>query len=246
MKLRNPPWSVLFVFAVAAAAHAQNQPRVDVVADLLNTFQPGNARDALSCEVRRPASAGGVKQDALFEHPRTAARPARVSYEIHLPSVSENQLLLLVFDLALADGIKPGTGEDGVRFIVQIDGQQSFAREVIEARWQTHAVNLAAFAGRNVELTLITDAIRNTSYDWALWGSPRVLLFRNGRLSNATANQPGRASFPVATGAIALENAGRFNLRLIPDSGETALEFSLTNGMPATGPAEWLARDFSC
>ena len=47
--------------------------------------------------VQGPASAGGVKQNALFEHPETPAKPARATYALQLPSVSLGEVLLLAF-----------------------------------------------------------------------------------------------------------------------------------------------------
>ena len=76
--------------ATTATVRAQLRPTVEVVADLLDLFKAELVRDALSCEVRRPASAGGIKQDALFEHPRTPTRPARVNFQLHLPARPEN------------------------------------------------------------------------------------------------------------------------------------------------------------
>jgi len=228
----------------AMTVAAQGRPTVEVVADLLQSFKAELARDALSCEVRRPASAGGIKQDALFEHPQTAARPARVDYRLNLPSLSRSQLLLLAVDIALSDGIKPGADKDGVRFVVQIDGRTVFSHEVNDARWQSHAVDLTSFAGRSVELSLVTDAIRGASYDWALWGQPRVLLFRNASL-NLKTNEAGRVSLPISTGALAVRNAGNLRLRVVPDSGEAPVEFAVTNSTPTSGPAEWLVEDFN-
>src|SRR5207249_3627596 len=127
-----------FVLLITICARARAQGRAEVLLDLLDAFRPDAVRDALSCEVRRPASAAGVKEDALFEHPKEITRPARVDYRVTLPAITSDDLLLLVFDIALSDGIKPGTGEDGVRFSIEIDGKQYFAREITERRWQPH------------------------------------------------------------------------------------------------------------
>ncbi|PYM12980.1 MAG: hypothetical protein DME18_10095, partial [Verrucomicrobia bacterium] len=244
MKLLAPLWSVVFAVAIVFDVRAQKPPTVEVVTDLLESFKPELAHDVLSCEVRRPASAGEIKQDALFEHPKSPSRPARINFQLRLPSVSENQLLLFAFDLGLSDGIKPGHGVDGVRFTIQVDGRQVFSRETGEARWQSHAVDLTPFAGKQRELTLIIDALQNTSYDWALWGSPRVLLFHKASLNDLKTNQTAHASFRITTGCIALQHPGHIRIRLVPDSGDAALEFSETNSAPLTGSGEWLVKDF--
>src|SRR5437870_11841869 len=138
-------WSV-----AAFTASAQDRPRVELAADLLALFEPDRAHETLSCEVRRPASASGVSQPALFEHPLAVGRPARVDYDLTLPPASAAEPLLLAFDIALSDGIKPGKTEDGVRFIVTADGREVFARETIETRWQPQGVDLTEFAARRV------------------------------------------------------------------------------------------------
>jgi hypothetical protein len=213
-----------------------------VVADLLEAFKADLARQALSCEIRRPASAGGVKEDALFEHPLAPGRAARVDYDLDLPHASATDPLLLAFDIALADGIKPGSGEDGVRFIVELDGRKIFSRDTLETRWQPHVIDLTPFAGQHVRLTLVTDGLRNTSYDWALWGNPRVLLFRNAGLAGLETNRTGQTVIAAPVGAIAVKTAGPFKLHLVPDSGEPPVEFANAGLVP---DAQWSVRDFN-
>src|ERR1041385_2972869 len=111
------------------ATQVQGGPEVELSPALLKLFNPDRVHDALSCEVRRPASADGVKEDALFEHPMAPGHPARVDYDLDLPPASEATPLLLAFDIALSDGVNPGKGKDGGRFRVEADGQELFARE---------------------------------------------------------------------------------------------------------------------
>src|SRR3989442_1684908 len=165
-------------FGARALIRAEAKAIVELSADLLDAFGSAQVSNASSCELRRPASAGGVKQDALFEHPAAPGRPARVSYSLNLPAVEKGQLLFLAFDIGIADGARLGEPADGVRFEVELDGQKVFAKDWRKCRWQAQAVDLSPFAGRRVLLTLLTDAIRNSSYDWAVWGNPRVLWFR--------------------------------------------------------------------
>jgi hypothetical protein len=111
---------------------------------LLETFEPTQAHDVLSCEIRRPATAGGVKKNGLFEHPLAVDKPARVEYNLTLPANESSDRLLLAFELALSDGIdfnKPGIVVDGVRFAVEVDGKRLFEQEWKEILWQAFAID---------------------------------------------------------------------------------------------------------
>ncbi|MHB8520660.1 MAG: hypothetical protein ACYDH9_07865 [Limisphaerales bacterium] len=237
-------WHLILALALLLTAtcllSAQIPPRVEVVADLLETFNPASVHDSLECAVRRPAIAGGVKENGLFEHPLNTAGPARVDYDIELPSALPGERLLLAFEIALSDGVKLGTGEDGVRFVVELDGHQLFAQVAHECRWSSHAVDLTVFGGRRVRLALLTDGLRNTSYDWALWGNPRVLHFGKGAAA-------GPVTLPVKVGALAVNYTPGRNLkiRLQPVGGGEALEWQAPTPSTASGANQWFVTDFS-
>ncbi|HZO84416.1 MAG TPA: hypothetical protein VFC26_04340, partial [Verrucomicrobiae bacterium] len=174
------PALILLLPAIVRAA-----PNAEVLSDLLELFPKATVTNSSSTELRRPASAGGMKQDALFEHP-AHGKPARVEFKVALPRPGSGELLLLSFETALADGITLSPGVDGVRFAVEIDGKRIFEHSCRETRWTPHMIDLAEFAGRTVNLSLITDEIGNSSYDWAVWGTPRVLkLFGTTKPENA-------------------------------------------------------------
>jgi hypothetical protein len=124
-------WLVLITMV---GLQAQNRPQVEVIADLLELFDPARVMNSSSSEIRRPATAGGVKEDALFEHPAGVDRPAQIQYQIDLPAVKRGDLLLLAFDIGLADGIKLGGQEDGVRFAVELEGERIFVRPARQCR----------------------------------------------------------------------------------------------------------------
>ena len=82
---------------------------------------------------------------------------------------------------------------DGVRYSVAI--QQSGDAEPLviwqrflnprahswEREWNEVRVDLRPFAGQTVELVLRTDFAVETSYDWAGWGTPIVVIDRSAR-----------------------------------------------------------------
>jgi hypothetical protein len=166
---------------VMLAAAPAGGTSVEITHDLLERFTPSLSRTTAECAVRRPASAGGVKQNGLFAHP-DGARPGRVEYAFDLPASGPGEALLLAFDIALHDGVKLKPADDGVRFVVEVDGGEIFSRRWRETRWEPCAADLSAFAGRRVTLALVTDPIGNSSYDWSTWGRPRVLRFRGAAI----------------------------------------------------------------
>ncbi len=225
-------------FCALARLEAGSKANVDLNADLLAAFDSAQVTHASSCELRRPASAGGVKQDALFEHPASVDRPARVSYALSLPAITEGDLLFFAFDIGLADGAQLNGPADGVRFEVELDGRKVFAKDWRECRWQAQVVDLVPSAGRRVVLTLLTDAIKNTSYDWAVWGNPRVLRFRG--LSELKSNASGRVSIPIPAGALALKCGATNDLKVFlkSDDGAARVEWPVsfsTSGQHAVG-----------
>ncbi len=239
-------WFLLLLLLLATRSPAQSPSTVEVVADLLEQFRPAQVKAGSSCEVRRPASAGDVKQDGLFEHPLGPNRPARIEYQFDLPALATNDLLLFAFDIALADGVKLTALEDGVRFIVELDGRQAFSMVSRETRWQSHAVNLATFAGRRVSLALVTDAIANSSYDWSTWGSPRVLRFRAGDAGAFQMAGAGRITAPISIGALAVQcaSANPLTIRFKPLGGAPS-EWTIPPLPRSNATARWLVKDFS-
>lgn len=193
----------LFVLAtaVACASGAWAGPTaVDVVCDLIVAAPQARVSDCVEFAPRASASAGGVQQPALFEHPATPARPARAEYDLDLPPVARGERLILAFSVALSDGVRfdvPGIIVDGVCFQVEVEGKLLYSADWRQIRWRPGGVDLTPFAGRHVRLALLVGANQTVNYDWALWGSPRVLLFhgtgdagpRFGSL--AVAYQPG-------------------------------------------------------
>ena len=166
--------AITLIVAGGAPSPSQSMAKVQVDLDFLESFEPGRVSQASECAVRRPATVGGVRQNGLFEHPRGVEKPARVDYTVDLPALGVEDRLLLAFDIGLADGIQLGTGEDGVRFILEVDRHKLFSHEWRECRWEHQAVDLTSLAGRHLQIGFLIDALGNTRYDWAVWGRPRL------------------------------------------------------------------------
>lgn len=127
----------------------------------------------------------GDQRRMVFAHP-----DSRVSYVVDIP---EKPGLWLAFDVvtspeswelpgdgvAFAVYIEPGedtqheTRNTGQVFSTYIDPKQN----PDDRRWHSHAVDLSAYAGQTVTITFETGTgpAGDYQYDWAGWGSPRLL-----------------------------------------------------------------------
>lgn len=218
---------------------------MEIVTDLLNVFEPSLAKNSSETVVRRPAIAGKIREDGLFEHPKIIGQPARVDFEISLPQLSQDDCLLFAFDIALADGIQFGKGEDGVGFSVEVDGQEKFRRVWRECRWEPHALELTSLAGRTIRLGLLVDALGNTTYDWATWGNPRLLRFRNARLGQAGAGSAGQIASSMYEGVLAIKGSNGLKLRVIPSDKSAANEVNLAIENKSSPNEMWRVADFN-
>lgn len=223
----------------SAAAPA---PVAEVVLDLVEAFVSAQVPNPKLTELRRPARAGGVAQDALFVHPVAPNKPGRVAYTVELPKTTSDDLLLLVFQIALADGVPLQPEEDGVRFGVEVEGQRVFARRCRQARWEPHGVDLSPWAGRRVRLALVTDGLANTRYDWALWGCPQVVHLRQA--PRAVVDRSRRISVPA--GLVACRYPSRpCTVRVLAQDGASPLEWNIPMLEPGEQSGGWVGGSFN-
>lgn len=113
----------------------------------------------------------GDQRLCLLAHPRSD-----ICWEIRLPSRAVLHAALALDPLCL------GWGGRGVRFVVRVDDEIVFSHyldpkaDPAQNRWHEVEVDLAAFAGRSIALTLQT--LPHSSGDlvgaWGVWALPRV------------------------------------------------------------------------
>lgn len=207
---------------VPFAARAQKAPgRVTVVQDLLPLVARAAVQNASTVEVKNATPAGGVLQNALFEHPKAVGASARVTFPLRLPALAPGERLLFAFEVALSDGVPWKTASpapDGAGFAVEVNGKPAYSQVWKQSRWYPGAVDLTARAGQDVRLSLVVDPLTIVNYDWALWGRPRLLRVRTAPLAtskNAPATTKTTIGLLVADAAYPLRR-----LRLTPDKGE--------------------------
>jgi hypothetical protein len=143
---------------------------------LYDHFAGAVAANSPDTHAAAAAQCGGVALDAIFEHPPP---PASGSATLTFPQVALPQASRLVFvtRLGFADGA--GFGGDGVVVTLLVGGQPvaAFGVGVEDTwwhRWRTVIVDLTAFAGQTTDVALQVNAGANNSWDWLLWGDPRI------------------------------------------------------------------------
>ncbi|UCH34375.1 MAG: DUF4838 domain-containing protein [Armatimonadota bacterium] len=108
----------------------------------------------------------------IFQHP-PAEGDGDATYGIDLPALEAAGKLVLRF----ATGFT-GPTENGVRFAVLVDGAEVWAGEQRGLAPVEHEVDLSAWAGKAIDLTLRVNALGNERYDWANWVRPQVVVAR--------------------------------------------------------------------
>ena len=112
----------------------------------------------------------GVPQASLFQHPPGEGQ-ARATYSVTLPDCPAGGRLSLSFRTAIT-----APSDDGVRFSARLDDEQVWSHTQTAQPCVPHTIDLTAFAGKTLSLTLCTEAIGNDTHDWANWVRPRVVL----------------------------------------------------------------------
>ncbi len=125
----------------------------------------------------------------LFQHP-DGKNDANATYEIPLPSLPPGKKLLLKFGTVVSNRT-----QDGVRFSVLANGKELWSEtkatfiapdssdvkppqnSLLPGKdpFSDQALDLSAYAGQTLTLTLRVSALANNTYDWANWVEPRIV-----------------------------------------------------------------------
>ncbi len=109
---------------------------------------------------------GGVERRGLLAHP-----PNHGTTTVHVPL----RLPATASRFATHAGIADGSTSDGVVFLVEVNGAEVARRRMLPGAWAPMEADLAPWAGREIVLSLTTDADGPYDCDWAVWGEPRIL-----------------------------------------------------------------------
>jgi hypothetical protein len=115
------------------------------------------------------AGADGKRHWSIYQHPPLDTGIPEATFTIDLPEVKGRQRLVFRFDTAVTH-----PDSDGVGFAVLVDGKELWAAEQRPGKATAHEVDLTAYTGKTVKLTLRVDQLGNARGDWANWVGPVV------------------------------------------------------------------------
>lgn len=144
-----------------------------VVYDLLDNQHTAKAENYLDWRRARAKNKAGRSVYGLFLHPKKVG-PAEAIFTIALPKVPKGKGLIFRSE-ALNSAQQPSP--NGIRFTALVDDKELWTGEARSAQQpEAVAIDLTAYAGKTIRLTLRTDALGGEANAWATWLSPVVLL----------------------------------------------------------------------
>jgi hypothetical protein len=131
---------------------------------------------------KSPGTCGEVEKDCLFMHPPYKTGVGYVYARTPPIALPAEPKAALRCQIGKADGSDPG---DGILFrvaVVEPDGKETIAAEKswIEHAWTPLEADLSPWAGKQVQIKLLTDVgpKDNSSGDWACWADLRLESLR--------------------------------------------------------------------
>jgi len=149
--------------------------RVEWVYDLIENF--AQARQAATIDGRgmeikvAPASCEGVIRPAIWQHPPVKGESV-LEYQIQTPMDVD------VLKMKFAAGVRDGallSQDNQVAFRVRVNGRIIWSHLKAETTWDDFLIDLPSLAGQTMIVQLITDALGNSRWNWAVWGEPQVI-----------------------------------------------------------------------
>jgi len=143
--------------------------------DLIEHFP--QARQAATIDPRgmevkvAPASCEGIIRPAIWQHPPVKGE-AVLEYQIQTPMDVD------VLKMQLSAGVRDGallSQDNQVAFRVRVNGRIIWSHLKAETTWDDFLIDLPSLAGQTMIVQLITDALGNSRWNWAVWGEPQVI-----------------------------------------------------------------------
>ncbi len=118
-----------------------------------------------------PASCEGVIRPAIWQHPPVKGESV-LEYQVEAPL--DNDVLKLKFAAGVRDGALL-SDDNQVAFRVRVNGRLLWTHLKDAATWDDFLVDLPTLSGQTMVIQLITDALGNSRWNWAVWGEPQLL-----------------------------------------------------------------------
>lgn len=194
--LKTPLATLAFLLTgLTALGQAHKTDEARIVADLIDRLPQAKAQHAAEISIRPSGICGGVEKPSIYHHPLHDPSVSTIDYALGLPTLAEGEKLFLAFSIGLSDGAKLTNREDGVAFSVRLNGESIFRQAHRKNEWAAHAIDISSYAGKPTTLALAVDSLKNSSYDWAVWGEPAILkLSPPGSLPEKRGQSPGSSS----------------------------------------------------
>jgi len=121
-----------------------------------------------------PASCEGITRPAIWQHPPVKGESV-LEYQIQVPMDAD------VLKMKFAAGVRDGallSDENQVAFRIRVNGRLLWTHLKSETTWDDFLIDLPTLAGQTAVIQLITDALGNSRWNWAVWGEPQVIGLR--------------------------------------------------------------------
>ena len=115
----------------------------------------------------------GITKKEIHAHPPFQGDSGDTFGEFTLP-LPDSPDIRLEFYMGLWEGSQ---NSDGVTFIVSVQGDEIFRQHYNQQKWQPITLDLSPYRGKIVKLRFTTTPgpNGNASWDWAVWGEPKIV-----------------------------------------------------------------------
>jgi len=143
-----------------------------IVFSLIDNMPTACVTNCLAWRSAWAAGPDGLLYPTLFQHPLGPDKaPGEAVYRVELPGPQAGARLVLRFGTAIT-----GPTDDGVRMSVAVNDKELWSETQLQKE-QPHRglVDLSAYAGQSIQLTLRVEARGNNAGDWSNWLRPVVV-----------------------------------------------------------------------
>jgi hypothetical protein len=150
-------------------------PSIDPASIVFSLIDDMTVAHVTNCLAWRPnwaEGSDGLLCPAILQHPMAPDKgPGEAVYRVDLPRPKPGARLVFRFGTTIT-----GPTDDGVRMSVAVNGKELWSRTLVQKK-QPHQgmVDLSAYAGRSIHLTLRVDARGNNAGDWSNWLRPVIV-----------------------------------------------------------------------